>query len=309
MNHPEPAEIILEEESLRDGLQMESIVLSLGQKLKLFEMMFEAGLKRIQVGSFVHPEVVPQMADTDQLVQMIGEHAGITVTGLVLNDRGLQRAIDCGLQHVSMSTSISNSHSLKNFRKTSKDGLISLKEMIKRAVDSNIVVRAGIQCAFGCIHEGQFSDDLLMEAVGSALEAGADEINLADTSGTATPFMVKQIIKTINLAFPETVISLHLHDSRGLAMANLFAGYEAGVRIFDTCIGGLGGCPFVQGAAGNLATEDVVNMFHTSGIATGIDLQSLCAINNIYNSILNKELPGRICRVHKACHTNNERKQ
>lgn len=300
-----PADILLEEESLRDGLQMESIILSLEQKLKLFKMMIEAGLKRIQVGSFVHPEVVPQMADTDRLVQIIGEHSDITVTGLVLNDRGLQRAIDCGLQHVSMSTSISNSHSLKNFRKTSKDALRSLKEMINRAVDSDITVRAGIQCAFGCIHEGHIRDDILMEAIGCAIAAGATEINLADTSGTATPFMVRQIVQTVHLTFPETVISLHLHDSRGLAMANLFAGYEAGVRIFDTCIGGLGGCPFVQGAAGNLATEDVVNMFHTSGIATGLDLQSLCKINRFYKTVLNKELPGRICRVHKACKTDH----
>lgn len=301
------ADVLLEDESLRDGLQKETTHLSLASKVQLFQMMCEAGLKRIQVGSFVHPERVPQMAETDQLVALLGQVPGITITGLVLNDRGLDRAIASGLRHLSISASISNSHSLKNFGKTSKESLRSLVSMIRKSVDSQIMTRAGIQCAFGCGDEAYVNKDALMEAVGLLLEAGAAEINLADTAGMATPFNVKQLARQVMKSYPDAVISLHLHDARGLAMANLFAGYEAGIRIFDTCIGGLGGCPFVDGAGGNLATEDVVNLFHSSGISTGIDLDALCTITHTYEKLLEKQLAGRYCRQQHGCLPDKEK--
>lgn len=301
------ADVILEDESLRDGLQLETALLPLESKLHLFQMMREAGLKRIQVGSFVHPTLVPQMAETDQLVEMIGHIPDMIITGLVLNDRGLDRALRCGLQHITMSTSISNSHSLKNFRKSKAEALESLLQMIRKCVDCNITARAGIQCAFGCADEGKINNEIVLEAIELALEAGASEINLADTAGMATPFQIKQLISQIDVLFPDAVISLHLHDSRGLAMANLVAGYEAGVRIFDTCIGGLGGCPFVSGAAGNIATEDAVSLFQASDIATGIDLDALCRVNHAYQELLGKELPGRICRLHQVCQRSGEK--
>ncbi len=306
MTASDSQDLVLEEESLRDGLQMETAILPTASKLKLFHMMREAGLKRIQVGSFVHPSIVPQMADTDQLVEMIGDIPDMTITGLVLNERGLDRAINCGLQHITMSTSVSTSHSLKNFKKTREEALESWLLMLRKSVDSDIIPRAGIQCAFGCPDDDSVSDDILLEAIGLSLEAGAAEINLADTAGLATPFQIKERLKQIAKYFPDAVVSLHLHDSMGLAMANLVAGYEAGIRLFDTSIGGLGGCPFVAGAAGNLATEDVVNMFHSSGIDTGINLADLCMINHTYQELLGRQLPGRICCLQQKCQTDGE---
>ncbi|KGO34000.1 hypothetical protein JT06_11045 [Desulfobulbus sp. Tol-SR] len=210
------ADLLLEDEALRDGLQIESRIFTIGEKIELFDYLRDAGLKRIQVGSFVHPRIVPQMADTDALIRTLGKQPGTVVSVLILNDRGLERALACGVEHVSMSVSI-------------------------------------------------------------ALVAAA---------------------------LPGVRISLHLHDTRGLGLANMLAGYEAGVRTFDVCAGGLGGCPFVKGAAGNVPTEDAVNMFDSMGIATGISLPALMPAVEFLETTLGRALPGRMKRVlafQRAC--------
>lgn len=292
--------VVFEDESLRDGLQFEKQVISLEDKLKLFNLLKDAGVRRIQVGSFVNPSVVPQMADTEELVARIGTVPGVLVTGLVLNDRGLDRAIACGLGHVSLSASVSNSHSLKNVRKGCAEAIDSVISLIGKAQDSKILVRAGIQCAFGCVYEGAVSEDFAVETLVRMAAAGAAELNLADTTGMANPQQIGNLIEKTRAVLPDAVLSLHLHDTRGLGIANMVAGYQAGVRIFDTSAGGLGGCPFVRGASGNVATEDGVNLFESMGIATGIDLESICAVAECYEALLDRTLPGRMARVLKA---------
>jgi len=293
--------IILEDESLRDGLQFEQKILTLEEKLSLYRLLAAAGVKRLQVGSFVHPKVVPQMADTAEFIQNVrDETPGVLITALVLNDKGLERAQKCGLGHLSMSSSASNSHSLKNVKRPATEAFAALLDLIRQAVGSGLEVRAGIQCAFGCVYEGAVAEDRVIEMAVRLAETGANELNLADTTGMANPLQVRRLVAKTRAAIPQFPISIHLHDTRGLGLANMLAAYEEGVNIFDVSAGGLGGCPFVKGASGNVAAEDAVNLFEQIGVATGIDLKALCKVVDRYEEILGRRLPGRMNQVIKS---------
>lgn len=293
--------VILEDESLRDGLQFEQKILTTEEKLSLFRLLAAAGVKRLQVGSFAHPKVVPQMADTDELIHAVrNESPGVLVTALALNDKGLERALACGLGHLSMSSSASDSHSLKNVKRPAAEAFASLLGLIRQAVGSGLQVRAGIQCAFGCVYEGSVAEDRVVEMAARLAETGANEINLADTTGMANPLQVRRLVAKTREAVPDLPISIHLHDTRGLGLANMLAAYESGVTIFDVSAGGLGGCPFVKGASGNVAAEDTVNLFEQIGVETGIDLKRLCKAVDRYEELLGRSLPGRMNRVIKS---------
>lgn len=298
MTHTETGtELLLEDQALRDGLQMESRIFSLEEKLHIFQLLKNAGLNRIQVGSFVHPKVVPQMADTDQLLKILGNQPDIAISALILNEKGLERALNCGVPHVSMSVSVSDTHSRKNAGRPAIEALAAMTQLIRQALAAGLDVRAGLQCAFGCVYEGQISEDAVMAAAEKMVGVGAGEINLADTTGMATPQMIRGLIQRFQKEFPDVRIALHLHDTRGLGLVNMFSGYEAGVRTFDVCTAGLGGCPFVKGAAGNVPTEDAVNMFESMGISTGIDLEGVCEAAAYLEFALGRHLPGRMQRV------------
>jgi hydroxymethylglutaryl-CoA lyase len=293
--------VILEDESLRDGLQFEQKILALEEKLSLFRLLAAAGVKRLQVGSLVHPKVVPQMADTDEFIRIVrNEIPKVLITALVLNDKGLERALKCGLGHLSMSSSASNSHSLKNVKRPAAEAFASLLDLIRQAVGSGMQVRAGVQCAFGCVYEGVVAEDRVIEMAVRLAQTGANELNLADTTGMANPLQVKRLIARTRAAVPHLPISIHLHDTRGLGLANMLAAYEEGVDIFDVSAGGLGGCPFVKGASGNVAAEDAVNLFEQIGVETGIDLKVLCQAVDRYEELLGRSLPGRMNRVLKS---------
>lgn len=282
---------------MRDGLQMESRVFSLEEKLTLFRLLKKAGVPRIQVGSFVHPKIVPQMADTDDLIRQLPAQDLSLVSALILNERGLDRALACGVKHVSMSVSVSNAHSLKNARMEADEALRRMTELVRQALAAGLSVRAGLQCSFGCVYEGTISEESVLRAAEQMAAAGAVEINLADSTGMADPHAVRSLVQKVRTAFPDILFSLHLHDTRGMAIANMFAGFEAGIRVFDTCAGGLGGCPFIRGAAGNIPTEDAANMFDSLDITTGIDIQTICAAVSYLETKLERALPGRMKRV------------
>jgi len=297
-------QLLLEDEALRDGLQMESRIFSVEEKLQLFELLKTAGLRRIQVGSFVHPKMVPQMADTDTLIRAIPEDDRHLATALILNEKGLDRALASGLRHVSMSVSVSDTHSRKNAGKPAADALEAMTGLIQLALSSSIAVRAGLQCAFGCVYEGAVAEASVLKAAERMARTGVTEINLADSTGMATPPQVCSLVREVSHAFPEIRISLHLHDTRGLALANMFAGYESGVRTFDTCAGGLGGCPFIRGAAGNIPTEDAVHLFEAIGVPTGIDIEAVCQAVTVLEESLGRPLPGHMKRIldhRRAC--------
>jgi len=289
--------ILIEDEALRDGLQMEARIFNLDEKLQIFNMLKEAGIPRIQVGSFVHPKIVPQMADTDAFIKAIPETDRHLVSALILNEKGLERALTSGVGHVSMSVSVSDTHSRKNARRPAAEALDAMTDLIRTALSDGLDVRAGLQCVFGCVYEGSIAEDAVLKATERMVKTGAREINLADTTGMANPMAIRSMVHKVQEAFPEIRISLHLHDTRGLALANMFAGYEAGIRIFDTCTGGLGGCPFVKGAAGNIPTEDAVHMFESMGIETGIAIDKLCDAVALLESKLDRQLPGRMKSV------------
>lgn len=293
----EVSTLLFEDEALRDGLQIESQIFTITEKIEIFKHLRDAGLQRIQVGSFVHPKIVPQMADTDELIRTLGKQSETVISALILNDKGLERALACGVAHVSMSVSISDSHSRKNAKRSASEALSSMVLLIKNARSHGLAVRAGLQSAFGCVYEGVIAESAVLSAAEKMATAGVNEINLADTSGMATPVSIRSLVSLIARELPDLRISLHLHDTRGLGLVNMFAGYEAGVRIFDVCVGGLGGCPFVRGAAGNVPTEDAVNMFESMGIATGIKLPALIQAVEALEAKLGKTLPGRMKRV------------
>jgi hydroxymethylglutaryl-CoA lyase len=289
--------VVLEDQVLRDGLQMESRIFSLAEKVEIFRLLEEAKVPRIQVGSFVHPKLIPQMADTDALIRQLMYTSEVILTGLILNDKGLERALACGLSHVSMSISASDTHSRKNANRPADEALAAMAPLISQAKKANLKVRAGIQCAFGCVYEGNVPEEKVLAAAQSMASAGAEEVSLADTTGMGNPRQVRSLVRRVRKELPGMDLSLHLHDTRGLGLANMYVGYEEGVRIFDVCAGGLGGCPFVKGAAGNVPAEDAVHMFEAMGVETGIDLAKMSKVVEELESLLGRPLPGRMTRV------------
>ncbi|WP_169309177.1 hydroxymethylglutaryl-CoA lyase [Desulforhopalus sp. IMCC35007] len=280
-------QVLLEDETLRDGLQAEQKIFSLEEKIFIYQKLLEAGVRRVQVGSFVHPRIVPQMAETAEFVRAIhGLDDNCLLTALVLNAKGLERAMECGLTHLTMSVSVSDSHSRKNAGVSSEIACRAMEELIRSACHNGITVRAGIQCAFGCTDEGPVHKKSVVDTAVSFSEAGAIEINLADTAGMAQPEDVRALIPLVKNKLPDLSVSMHAHDTSGFGLANMQAAYEAGVRIFDTTTGGLGGCPFVQNAGGNVATEDAVELFDSLGAQTGVDQQKIRSLTTwIYRNL------------------------
>ncbi len=293
-----PESVVIEDEFLRDGLQNEARLFSVEEKLGFVRALEAAGCKRIQVGSFVHPKWVPAMANTDELCAHLPKTEGVTYTALILNGAGLERARAVGLRHLSMSVSASETHSMKNLNRTVDEARAKMMPLIARALGEGIAVRAGIQSALGCGFEGRIDPARVIEIARGYSDLGVQEINLADTAGLANPKQVFELSRAVRDAIrPEVALSLHLHDTRGLGLANMLAGLQAGVRIFDAALGGLGGCPFVPKATGNIATEDAVFALSEMGVETGIDWRALRPAIAEAEVLLGRRLPGRMGHI------------
>jgi hydroxymethylglutaryl-CoA lyase len=292
-----PKEVTLIEVGPRDGFQFEKQMIPTGMKVEVISDLVEAGLKHIQVASFVNPSRVPQMADAEEVVNRLPESQGIIFSGLVLNTRGLQRALEAGLNHVEISISVSDTHSRKNAGVSFDQAFNQMMEMIQLAHAEGISVRAGIQCAFGCVYEGSVSQERIVDLVEYYASQKVDAIALSDTTGMANPMSVKRLLQTLMPACGEIPIVLHLHDTRGLGLANLMAALQCGVNQFDTAVAGMGGCPFVRGAAGNIATEDTVHLMNAMGISTGVDIAGVSKCSYRLEKHLNKRFPGRMHRL------------
>jgi len=280
----------IQEVGLRDGLQNEPIVLTVRERAGLVEALVQAGLKRIQIGSLVNPRRVPQMAGTDQVWKMIRKSQGVRYSVLVLNERGLEQALAEWIPHVEVYVSASDTHSRKNSGASLKQALSSAVRMVSRAVEGGAGVTAGVMCAFGCYYEGGVSQERVLEIVAALEEAHPTEIALADTTGMADPVAVKRMVEALGKAIGSERLSLHLHDTRGLGMANLIAALEAGVRSFDTSVGGLGGCPFIPGAAGNISTEAAVEALENMRFSTGVAAGELLRIRSDLEKLLGRTL-------------------
>lgn len=266
-----PDKVTLIEVGPRDGFQMEKRVIPTPLKVEIIGGLVEAGFKHIQVTAFVHPDRVPQLADAEALFKTLPKRADVVYNALVLNAKGLSRAIASGVASVEISVSASDTHSRKNAGLTHDQALNEALGMIRTAQTSRCHIRAGIQCAFGCAYEGAIPHDRVLEMARRFLDAGIDMLAIADTTGMGTPARTTHLLKELLPLAAGVPVVLHLHDTKGLGLANLHAAMASGVTYFDTALGGLGGCPFVPGAPGNIGTEKTVDMLHRMHIETGID--------------------------------------
>lgn len=289
-----PAQVEIIEVGPRDGLQREPTPIPTDEKVTLIEDLIAAGLKRIQVASFVHPKYVPQMADAEEVCARIPKKPGVVYSGLALNLRGVERAQKAGLAQVDISVSASDAHSHRNANRSIEEALAEFKEMVTKARSFNMTVRGGIQCAFGYQRPDDVLTDRVVEIAQNHLDLGVDELALADSSGFANPKDMTALLKVIMPLAGETPVILHLHDTRGMGLANVLAALGNGVRYFDTAFGGLGGCPFIDGATGNIATEDTVYMLEEMGIQTGVNLSRLSRISRRFAEKLGQRLPGKV---------------
>ena len=289
--------VILEEQGLRDGLQTLAQVIPLEKKLEWIDKLIDAGIKRLQITSFVNPKYVPQMADSETLSQQLKRRDGIIYSGLVLNLKGVERAVACGMNHLAVSISASNTHSLKNARKTVAEAQAEFSDMVTLAHAHKIVVRGGIQCAFGCRYEGKISEKRVLNLVENHLKTGIEELALADSTGMAHPLQMRQLMKKVLKLTGEIPVALHLHNTENKGLANVFAALEVGIRQFDTAFGGLGGCPFIKSASGNIATEDTAHLLHQMGFETGIDILKVAEVSRDMAGILGTELQGMMYKL------------
>jgi len=296
-NNDYPTSVEIIEVGPRDGLQREPTPISVEEKVTLIEDLSAAGLRRIQVTSFVHPRLVPQMADAEEICARLPKRPDVIYSGLALNLKGVERAYNASLSQIDISVSASDDHSRRNANRSLEEALVEFKEMYEVARSYGMVVRGGIQCAFGY----QRPDDVLPETVVKIarhhLDLGLDELALADSSGFANPHQMSVLLENIIPLAKEIPIILHLHDTRGMGLANVLAALGYGIRHFDTAFGGLGGCPFIDGATGNIATEDTVYMLEEMGIKTGVDLDKLSRISDQYELKLGQPLPGKIYKL------------
>jgi hydroxymethylglutaryl-CoA lyase len=292
-----PKEVLIEEQGLRDGLQREKTFVPTPKKLELINAVVDAGLKRLQVTSFVHPKRVPQMADAEEVCKGLQQADGVIFSGLVLNTNGIERAANAGLKHVEASISASDTHSRKNANASLKEARKRFAEMVKVGKQLGLAIRGGLQCVFGCRLEGKVDPGVVLDVVKEQLDLGIDEIALADSTGMANPCSIQAICAQVVELANATPVFLHLHDTEGKGLANVLAALQVGVTHFDSTFGGMGGCPFIKGASGNISTEDLVFMLRQMGIETGIDVDRLSAVSRSLEVFFGKRFSGKMHRV------------
>lgn len=289
-----PKRVVIDEQGLRDGFQTEKALVPLEQKIEIINRLIASGLKRIQVTSFMHPKRVPQMADAEEICANLPVSDDVLFSGLVLNVKGVQRAAAAGLKHIAASISASDTHSRKNANLPLADARKRFSEMIAEAKSHGMRVRGGLQCAFGCRFEGAVSEDLVLDLIREQLDMGIDELALADSTGMGNPISIHYLSgKALGIA-GDIPVFLHLHDTEGKGMANALAAMQAGIAHFDTAFGGMGGCPFIKGASGNISTEDLVFMLGQMGIHTGVNPETVAAVSRSSETFFGKTFSGKM---------------
>jgi hydroxymethylglutaryl-CoA lyase len=278
--------ILISEVGPRDGLQSIDRVMPLDAKKAWIKAEAEAGVREIEVGSFVPPSLLPQMADTAELVAFAKTLPSLNVVALVPNAKGAERAVAAGVHGMSIPFSMSETHSQRNVRKTHPQMLDEIRAVAQIADAAGVHFAVGLSTAFGCTIEGAVSEDQVVRLAEASVEAGAKELSLSDTTGYADPAQVKRLVHKVRAVVGDRLTTLHLHNTRGLGLANALAGLEEGITTLDASLGGLGGCPYAPGASGNIVTEDLAFMLHAMGYATGIDLDRLMKVREIVAAAL-----------------------
>lgn len=290
---------IIHDVGLRDGLQMEKTAVPFETKLRWVRALFSSGVDIIQLGSFVHPKLVPQMVDSDQLFREIlpEKPRNVVLSGLVLNEKGLERGLACGVELFCMGVSASETHSLKNTRMATNKALLQIISMAQLAEEEGRSVQVSVQSAFGCGYEGRVPPEKVLSIVDAYIGAGLRNISLADTAGHADPKGVAALFSSIHRMDDRVETACHFHDTYGLGIANSMAAFEAGVNCFEASFAGLGGCPFTAVAGGNVCTEDLVHLFQRMKLRSDIQLDPLVRLGGEASEFFGRDLPGNVYKT------------
>ena len=281
----------------RDGLQNEKLVLSTAHKIAMIERAVDFGARRIEVASFVNPIRVPQMADAEDVIAALPDRGDVTYIGLVLNARGAERALRTRIHELGAVCVATDAFAIRNQGQTSDESLAIAADVVRRARDAGRSAQITIGAAFGCPFEGEVSPHRVVEMAKRAADAQPREVALADTIGVAVPMAVFALVERVREAIAPLPVRIHLHNTRNTGIANVWAALSAGVSSIDASLGGLGGCPFAPGAAGNVPTEDVIYLLERSGIATGLDLERVIGAAGWLSNIMGRDLPGMVSRA------------
>lgn len=295
-----PKKITICEVGPRDGFQPEKTLISVADKVSIIDKVVASGIKTVEIGSFVHPKAIPQMASTDELAKVLPQIEGVEYRTLVTNAKGVERAVACGIHKIKLTHSASQAHNFSNFNKTIEETVAGFDESIKIAKENNIAVSAAISVAFGCPFEGKINLNKLKSYVQKLNDYKINEISLSDTTGMANPQLVYSVCLEMIKEFPQVNFILHLHDTRGMALANILAGMQAGVAIFDGAFAGLGGCPYAPGASGNIATEDIIHMLDEMGIETGVNLDKAIITAKLAQQIVGHSTDSKVLKAGKV---------
>lgn len=283
MHYPKQVEII--EVGPRDGLQNEAQFVPTAEKKQLIQQLHDAGVCRIETASFVHPKIVPQMADAQEITAFCNE-LGLTYIALTPNMKALQRAIEAGVPQIAVFVGASETFNERNIKRSIAESLKECSEMFRQAKAKQLFIRGYVSMSFSCPYEGEVSYEQVQRVVTHFVNDGADEISIGDTNGQANPRIVYERFSALKRDFPNTTFVAHFHDTNGFAYANMIAALQAGIEKFDSSIAGLGGCPFSPGATGNVATEKVVELFELMAIKTGIEQQQLKRVSTFAKSLI-----------------------
>jgi len=292
-----PPEVSIYEVSPRDGLQNEAAPIPLEGKRELILALVRAGLTRIELTSFVSPRWVPQLADAEDLARALPAPAGVTFSALCPNAKGLERARAVGLREIAVFLSASETHNRKNTNKSIEQSFEAFEEVVSPALEHGMRVRAYVSTVWGCPYEGNVDPQKALEIAHRLIELGCYQVSLGDTIGVGTPLQTREIVRLFLSELPQEKLALHFHDTRGTALANALVGLELGIRDFDASVAGVGGCPYAPGAAGNLASEDLVYMLEGMGVRTGVNLDLLIEAGRVAERVIGHKLPGK---VHQA---------
>jgi hydroxymethylglutaryl-CoA lyase len=293
-----PAEVTIYEVGPRDGLQNEARNVPTPDKIRFIDALVTAGIRSIEITSFVSPKWIPQLADAAEVARGVARPAGVRMSALVPNRRGLDTALASGMREVAVFLSASETHNKKNVNKTIAETITAFNEVVPIARAANVAVRAYVSTVFGCPYEGDVDPERAVSLVGELRDMGVYQVSLGDTIGVANPAQVEDVLGRVLAKHPADSIAVHFHDTQGTALANCLVSLQMGITTIDSSAGGLGGCPYAPGASGNLATEDVVAMLHSMGVKTGIDLDKLTEASRTASTFVGHELPSKYLKAH-----------
>ncbi|WP_251976397.1 hydroxymethylglutaryl-CoA lyase [Salinicola avicenniae] len=289
--------VFINEVAPRDGLQIESRFVPTEEKIQLIDALSQTGLAKIEATSFTSPKAIPNLRDAEAVMQGIGRVPGVGYVALVPNEKGAERALACGVDEINLVLSASDSHGLANLRMTADASLVRFAGIVERVRGSGVFINASISTAFGCPFEGEVPFKRVLAITEKLLALGVEGISLCDTTGMANPRQVADLCREVRSRWPWLPVTLHVHNTRGMGLANALIAWQNGITRFDAALGGLGGCPYAPGATGNVCTEDLVHMFAQMEVETGVDLERLVAVAERLPALVGHDVPGQVVKA------------